>query len=278
MVLKFLLIGLKKHMNKRIVVSMTSYPFRITNVNKSIFFLLNKQTLKPDEIHLFLCEEEFKNKEYDLPQELLLTLEKKDFILHWVKKNTYVHKRHEIFKTTSDNDCVFLIDDDVKYNDDLLKITMEKHQEFPDSIICYNNYDLHKYFKKRIMYVYSDLGPGPHINKVRWLGQSMIPSVLYPKEVLSSENQKIRNECSPISDECWFQPWVVYKDISLYYLNFGWGTEINPKIKKDEGVCVYTRKKDKNGYTFRENWLNNVLNAYPQILKKYHDLFGYKNF
>jgi hypothetical protein len=46
-------------MNERILVSMTSYPARITNVGKAIFLLLNKQTRKPDEIHLWLAEPEF---------------------------------------------------------------------------------------------------------------------------------------------------------------------------------------------------------------------------
>jgi hypothetical protein len=32
----------------------------------------------------------------------------------------------------------------------------------------------------------------------------MIPSAIYPKEILSDENQKIRNNTSPVSDECWF--------------------------------------------------------------------------
>ena len=61
--------------NERIIVSMTSYPKRITNVSKSIFYLLNKQTVKPDEIHLWLSTEEFPNKEKDLPDDLQKLLE-----------------------------------------------------------------------------------------------------------------------------------------------------------------------------------------------------------
>ena len=57
-----------------IKVSMTSYPGRITNVGKSIYLLLNKQTVKPDEIHCWLSIEEFKNKETDLPKDLLTIL------------------------------------------------------------------------------------------------------------------------------------------------------------------------------------------------------------
>ena len=50
-------------MSERVIVSMTSYPKRITNVGKAIYLLLTKQTRKPDEIHLWLAEPEFLNKE-----------------------------------------------------------------------------------------------------------------------------------------------------------------------------------------------------------------------
>ena len=40
----------------KILVSMTSYPGRITNVYKSIGLLLTNQTQQPDEIHLWLVQ------------------------------------------------------------------------------------------------------------------------------------------------------------------------------------------------------------------------------
>ena len=38
-------------MSERVIVSMTSYPKRIVNVGKGVYYLLTKQTVKPDEIH-----------------------------------------------------------------------------------------------------------------------------------------------------------------------------------------------------------------------------------
>ena len=35
-------------MSERVIISMTSYPARISNVGKSIYFLLTKQIRKPD--------------------------------------------------------------------------------------------------------------------------------------------------------------------------------------------------------------------------------------
>jgi len=173
----------------RIIISMTSYPKRINNVAISIKLLLTKQTIKPNEIHLWLSIEEFKNKEKDLPQQLLNIInENNNVFLHWVEKNTYVHKRHEIFKYTNDSDYVFLIDDDVEYDQKLIETVLEKAKLYPNTIITYNKYTFHEYKGRAIIYRENRGDPGPFINKTRWCGQSMIPSAIYPKDILSKEN------------------------------------------------------------------------------------------
>ena len=259
----------------KIIVSMTSYPARIKNVGMSIFLLLSRQTVKPDEIHLWLAEPQFPNKEADLPKDLQTILRIPSVKLHWVKTNTYVHKRHEIFKIAETADCVFLIDDDVKYANNLIETVMGVHKKHPNCIVCYNNYATHKYKGRRIIYENSKLGAGPHVNKVRWCGQSMIPVSLYPMEILDTAHQAVRDKTSPVSDECWFQPWIVLHDIPVYFLTYGWGEDIDPANGKNKGLVAWSHKKDSNGYEKRDNWLNAVLHAYPQILAKYKKEFNY---
>lgn len=136
--------------SERIIVSMTSYPKRITNVGKAIFFLLTKQTVKPDEIHLWLAEPEFPNREKDLPQDLNNIISASNNVfLHWLPKNIYAHKKHEYFKICKENDCIFLVDDDVRYADNLIATCMNTHKKFPNTIISYNHYSLHKYDGKK---------------------------------------------------------------------------------------------------------------------------------
>lgn len=262
-------------MSERVIVSMTSYPGRIKNVGKSIFFLLKKQTRIPDEIHLWLSVEEFPNKENDLPKDLVAILNLDNVHIHWVPKNTFVHKRHEIFKQTTDDDCVFLIDDDVRYSDDLIQKVMEAHAKFPNSIVCYNRYHKHRYVGRKILYGAPIDETEPSINKVRWCGQSMIPSKLYPKDILDAAHQEVRNRTSPISDECWFQPWTVFYDIPIFHLRYGWGTDIDPTNGKLKGIVGFSHQKEANGYTKRDNWLHAVVTSYPEIFKKYNKLFGY---
>ena len=262
---------------KDIIISITSYPKRINNIQIVIKLLLDKQTLCPDKIYLWLSEEEFSNKEKDLPQELLNLINNNSSIyLKWVKKNTYVHKRHEIFKYVN-NGYIFLIDDDVEYNSNLIESVVNISKEYPNTIILYNRYSPHIYNGIKIKYKRNDdciLG-GPYVNTFRWCGQSMIPADIYPKEILSDEYQNIRNNTSPVSDECWFQPWVVYNDIPLYSCDFGWGKDISEETGKKSGLVSWSHQKDKNGYEKRDIWLNNVLKAFPKIYQKYKQLFNY---
>lgn len=263
-------------MENKIVVSMTSYPKRINNVSKSIFLLLEKQTVKPDEIHLWLSIEEFPNKEKDLPNDLNIIIDGSEKVyLHWLEKNTYVHKRHEIFKFI-ENAYVFLIDDDVRYADDLIETVIKKAKQYPNTIVCYNRYDQHRYSGKRILYGNPILkNSPPTVNKYRWCGQSMIPSNIYPKECLTDENQNIRNNTSPVSDECWFQPWIVKNDIPIVYCSYGWGEDIDPNNGKNKGLVAWSHQKEANGLERRDNWLFAVLSAYPEIMQKYKKIFSY---
>lgn len=262
-------------MSERIIVSMTSYPKRIRNVAKSVFLLMTKQTRKPDEIHLWLSVQEFPNKEADLPNELITLIGSEAVILHWLPKNTFVHKRHEYFKIARSDDLVFLIDDDVRYSDDLIETVMRAHNLFPNCIVCYNRYPAHVYHGKSIIYGPVVVSSVPLVNKDRWCGQSMIPAKLYPVECLSDENQAIRDRVDPVSDECWFQPWIVYNDIPIFHLNYGWGLDIDPNIRKENGIVGWSHQIESNGLERRDNWLYGVLSSIPKLLEKYQRLFNY---
>ena len=260
----------------KILVSMTSYPGRIKNVGISIFLLLEQQTLPPDEVHLWLAEPQFPNKEADLPEDLQKVIKHPKVKLHWLPENTYVHKRHEIFKTAAKGSLVFLIDDDVMYSPDLIEKVVERHMKWPDAIVCYNRYHEHKYSGKRILYTGHPKDDGRYVNRFRWCGQSMIPTDVYPIEILDSEHQEVRDRCSPISDECWFQPWIVFNRIPITYMNYDWGTDIDPRNGKDKGIVSFSHRKDANGLEKRDNWLGSVLDAYPEIKQVYEKELGYE--
>lgn len=259
----------------RIIVSMTSYPARIKNVPFAIFALLKLQKLPPDEIHLWLALPQFPNKESDLPDELVVMAKSGLMTIHWLPKDTVCHKRHEIFHYCHPNDCVFIIDDDTFHKDTLISTVMEYHTKYPNAVISYNNGTLHQYQGKHILYNASPNG-GPYTNLGRINGNSMFPAHIMPKEVYSYDYAKQRDYCTPICDESWITPWLVYYDIPIIWLNFGWGTEIDPEhIKLMDGLVSQTHKIESNGLERRDNWLSNVLDTFPFIKEKYVRLFHY---
>lgn len=262
-------------MNGKIIVSMTSYPKRISLVGRSITALLEKQTMKPDEIHLWLSEEEFVNFEKDLPNDLNEVLKNEKVFLHWVGKNTYCHKRYEIFNITNDDDCVFIIDDEIYYPDNTIETCMERHQKFPNAIVMIHQYASHLYDGKRCMYENVCLDNEAHINVYRVASNSLFPSRVFPKYVLSEKYKEIRDRCTPVCDESWMQPFYCKEHIQMTYCHLGWGEDIEPENGKKQGLVSTNHNIEENGLERRDNWLANVLNEFPEIKKIYEDEFGY---
>jgi len=103
----------------------------------------------------------------------------------------------------------------------------------------------------------------------------MIPVSVYPQEILDNAHKIVRGKTSPVSDECWFQPWIVFHDIPIVFLSYGWGEDLDSDNGKDKGLVGWSHQKDANGLEKRDNWLYAVIQSYPEILKKYRTLFHY---
>lgn len=117
--------------NKKIIVALTSWKKRITNVPK-VIYMLERQTLIPDEIILTLAEDEFPNKEQELPSELVLFNKTLDnFHINWVKENTKAFKKViPIIKLYKNENCWILsVDDDIHYNDTYIKFMVDTAEQ-----------------------------------------------------------------------------------------------------------------------------------------------------
>jgi len=102
-------------LEEKIYVSFTSWPKRIQNCKHTIDLMMN-QTLLPSKIILNLSEEEFPNKENDLPKELVQEVKYNElFEIFWVKENTTVFKKIIPTMNRFPNDLVLSIDDDIEY-------------------------------------------------------------------------------------------------------------------------------------------------------------------
>ncbi len=102
----------KKSRDIRIIASLTSLPRRINFVHKAINTLLT-QTLKPDKLILWLSDKQFKNKEGDLPDNLL-RLRNFGLEIRWCRDLGSYKKLIPALKEFPD-DIIITFDDDMYY-------------------------------------------------------------------------------------------------------------------------------------------------------------------
>jgi len=121
----------RKKRSPRIIASLTSYPGRIDKVKNAIITLL-KQTMKPDMIILWLAEDEFRNREKDLPTDLL-QLKKKGLTIRWCE-DLKSHKKYYYAMKEYPDDIIITFDDDLYYHPDTIKLLYESYKKFPNAV------------------------------------------------------------------------------------------------------------------------------------------------
>lgn len=118
----------------RIVVSLTSFPARINYVYEVLERMLI-QTLKPDEIVLWLSKEQFPERENELPENLL-AMRKYGIKIEWCDGDIKAYKKFIPTLKKYPDDLVVMLDDDLIYHVDLLETLYQAHKDFPNAIIA----------------------------------------------------------------------------------------------------------------------------------------------
>jgi hypothetical protein len=249
----------------KIIISMTSWKKRINTLGNIIYNIIKKQTIKPDIFYLSLSEEEFPLKEKELPHDLLLIIQYFNIKLIWIKKNIYVHKRHEIFKDNNHyNDFIFFFDDDSLYEPTIIENTLKyynNNKKYDKLIINYVPYDRH-YFINKIDKYPVRISTNHIPNKLNaWCGQSCWTPGSYPLKNFQYENE--RNLYCLKSDECWMLPFILENENHIGNLNYKWPNIISKEIELSGGVNWMNKRI--NGYTYRELSLKNMCDNIPFI-------------
>lgn len=118
--------------NKRdtkIIVSLTTFPGRINTVYKTISTLLT-QTLKPDEVVLWLAESQFPNK--DLPVSVT-DLQQYGLSVKWCEDIRSYKKLIPSLEEYPD-DIIITVDDDLYYAEDTVETLYNSYLKFPEDI------------------------------------------------------------------------------------------------------------------------------------------------
>lgn len=121
-----------EYTDKKVIVSMTTFPARMKTLS-IVLESLFRQTVFPDEIILWLADEQFSDHEQ---------VEKKlDVYIKLGLKIRYCddlrsHKKY--FYTLKENPkaIIITVDDDIIYPEDMIEKLLETHTEYPNKIVC----------------------------------------------------------------------------------------------------------------------------------------------
>lgn len=242
----------------KIIVSLTSFPARIDTVDITIKSLL-LQSLKPDEIILWLAREQFPEEENGLPGKLL-ELRKYGLTISWCNDLKSYKKLLPALHMYPE-DIIVTADDDVYYERQWLRRLYAGYVEAPNYVHCHritkvyirdNEYQM----KEGEFEVY----PFPSfLHKLTGVGGVLYPPHILCQEVLDEEKCR---KLAPTNDDVWF--WL------MAVLN---GARVNvvknnmPRVEAvkgtQEGECLNKNNDGKEGLLWKD--FHRMLEAYPQI-------------
>lgn len=117
---------------KKLIVSLTSYPARIHTVG-TVVEDLQKQTRKADEIILWLAEEQFPNREEDLPNQLRHQMSEGLVTVRWCD-DLKSHKKYFYALQEFTDDLVVTVDDDLLYPEQMLENLYQCYLRHPNAV------------------------------------------------------------------------------------------------------------------------------------------------
>ena len=115
---------------KKIIVSFTTYPKRISSAHKIVENMLS-QSLKAEKILLYLAEEQFPNKEKDLPKELTELQGQGAVEIKWCD-DLRSHKKYFYAMQEYPENLIVTVDDDLVYPVDMLQSLYYSYLCFPN--------------------------------------------------------------------------------------------------------------------------------------------------
>lgn len=252
--------------NVKLIVSLTSFPQRIGSIHKTINTILD-QTVKPDEVILWLAEKQFPNKEMDLPKELL-KLRDLGLTIDWCEDLRSYKKLIPTLRKYP-NDIIVTADDDVYYQEDWLESLYNSYLKDPQNIhtrrICVISFDGNNFkvspinnpdFSKNI--------PTGFLNQQVGCG-----GVLYPPNSLHKDiyNVDLIKSLIPTHDDVYFWAMATLNDTKVALVK---GYDTNAECVENTqqfGLCKQNKSDSTTGIDGNTAFAR-VFKQYPELEEK----------
>ncbi len=123
----------QKTRQPEVIVSFTSRPGRIDKM-RPMLESLNRQTVKPDRIVLWLDKNEFPDQIDEVTQELSY-FEEFGAQIEWIQNGFRSHNKYFWAFQKFPEDIIITIDDDLIYSDLMVEELLAAHQRFPEAVL-----------------------------------------------------------------------------------------------------------------------------------------------
>lgn len=252
--------------DKKLIVSLTSFPERLYDIHFCIYSILN-QTIKPDEIILWLANEQFPNGEKDIPQEVL-SLKKFGLKIKWCDDIKAYKKLIPALKEYP-NDLIVTADDDLFYPEDWLELLYEDHKKNPNDIICqrsrkisFNNggslksYDEWKLNGGEIKQSYLNFS-------TNGAGSLFPPNSLYS----DVSNKNLFEKLCPNADDVWIWAMAVLNGTKIKGVKNNMAELTYVNLARELNILNEKTLYSSNFEGGNDLQLKNILEYYPDIMK-----------
>lgn len=253
-------------MNKEnIIVSMTSFPGRISLVPVAFKHFISTQTVKANYYVLWLSRAEFNGEKTS--QELgLAEIESLGVEIHWCDEDSKIHIRHNSIKLWPEAYNI-MIDEDIIYPSTYIEELLFSARKYPNCIISYfAEIEMCCGYRKKY-----------HLPKLPWPssknkfngGLVCFPPNTYPMVCFKYEN--IRDRICPFHDETWVNLFAEFLGIKIYGCHqIDWDI-----IKNHSGTEDVTHLRDKHNsvkekYSFDLQQFNRCMYVFPELKKAYN--------
>lgn len=201
-----------------VIVSLTSFPARISNVHLVIQCLL-RQTVLPRKVILWLSEEQFRG--VVLPS-TLTSLTNEIFNIRFVDGDIRSHKKYYYAISEFPDSDILLVDDDLYYPTDMIEKMLNASKEYPETVICRFG-SIMKYKSDNVL-PYNDWWDEVTCesgNQNLFFGSgggTLIKKKWFYEDIL---NIKLARTLTPLADDVWLNAMVNLKGTKKYKVKCG---------------------------------------------------------
>jgi hypothetical protein len=243
-----------------IIVSLTSFPDRIDTVWMTVMSLLH-QTIKPRKIILWLAEEQFPEKEDDIPPSLLKLKEYGLSICFC--EDLKPHKKYYYSMLEYPEYKIITVDDDVLYPEFLIEELNNTERKYPGRVCCTRAHRILLDSEGHIMsYKNWEKGIIENCEDNLFIIPIGCGGVLYPPNSLDErlfEKSSIKELCL-LTDDLWLKSMSLLKNTRVVKTNRTTRTFMTILKTQSQGLHYTNNGCDNNDVSMK-----NIINKYPEI-------------